>query len=222
MTKGKFLQLWNNIIVPAIKDYLQKYTSYELECGLGGLDVLRDSVEDCYNKLRPYFKDEYMKKYDVQKQGDNEIEDNEIRADRHKVAALLYLALACNPQSPFVRLKPMKNKNKIFDLGACHEIAYDVSLNCIESFISFAQQRTPDFHKAKFLNNNGFDKTPPLICEKYTSYKSSIISRMVWAVEEASRQFEGETTPMLREMRVATNANMLANIFYFLELHSAS
>jgi len=58
--------------------------------------------------------------------------------------------------------------------------------------------------------------------KKYTNYRSSIIPRMVWATEKASRQFEGETTPTIREARVATNASMLANIFYFLELHSAS
>jgi len=60
------------------------------------------------------------------------------------------------------------------------------------------------------------------ICEKNQSYKDTLIPRMVWATKEASRQYEGDTAPSLREMRVATNANMLANIFYFLELHSAS
>ncbi len=222
MTKEKFSQLWDDIVVPAIEEYLKKHPSFGLKCGFEGLNGLRNSVEECYNKIKPYFKDEYMKKYDPQKPNENEVEDDEIRADRHKVAALLYLALACNPMSPFIRLQPMGNNNKIFDLGACHEIAYDVSLNCIESFIDFAQQQSPDIHKGKFINNKGFDKIPPLICEKYTCYKSSIIPRMVWAAEEASRQFEGETPTKLREMRVATNANMLANIFYFLELYSAS
>jgi len=221
MTKDKFTQLWDSIIVPAIIEYLQKYTSYGLECGLDGLMALRDSVEGCYNRLKPYFKDEYMKRYYKEKQDDHEIEDSDIRADRHKVAALLYLALTCNSQSPFIRLKPMQNKNRIFDLGACHEIAYDVSLNCIDSFIRTAQVKKSDPHKTKFLNNNGFDTIPPLICEKYANYRSSVIPRMVWAAEEASRQFEGETTPKMRELRVATNANMLANIFYFLESYAS-
>jgi hypothetical protein len=82
--------------------------------------------------------------------------------------------------------------------------------------------KNPDLHKGKFLSNGSFSKTPPLICEKYESYKDSLIPRMIWAAEEASRQFEGDTAPLLREMRIATNANMLANIFYFLELYSAS
>ena len=225
MTKEKFKQLWDNIVTPAIQEFLQKNTNYELECGTAKFGALKDSVETNYNNLRPYFKEEYMRKHNSKIYSDAEIEDDYIRADRHKVAALLYLALTCNTQTPFVRLKPMRDKNKAFDLVACHEIAYDVSLNCIESFIASAQKQNasnPDPHKANFLNNGAFKKIPPLICERYASYKDSLIPRMVWATEEASKQFEGDTAPLLREMRVATNANMLANIFYFLELYSAS
>jgi hypothetical protein len=222
MTTKKFKQLWDNIVVPAIEDYLEENKNYKLNYGFAGLDEFRKTVESNYNKLKPYFKDTYMKKYDMKKQDDIETEDKDIRADRHKVAALIYLALVCNNQSPFVRLNPSGIKNGIFDFVACHEIAYDVSLNCIESFIYEIRKQNPkslDTYKDKFLNG-GF-KSPPLICEKYADYRDSIIPRMVWAVKEASKQFEGETAPSLRETRIATNANMLANIFYFLELYSS-
>ncbi len=210
MTKEKFAKLWLGIVVPAIEGYLEANANYKLGCGLDGLDGFKETVEGNYNKLKPYFKDTYMKKYDKGKQDDAEIEDMEIKADRHKVAALIYLALVCNNQSRFVCLANGSAKDKIFDYVACHEIAYDVSLNCLECFINAAGKKPL---KEGLAN-------PPLICEKYATYKDSIIPRMVWAVEEASRQFEGETAPDLREMRVATNANMLANIFYFLELYS--
>jgi len=47
---------------------------------------------------------------------------------------------------------------------------------------------------------------------------------MLWATEEISLAFESYTVSSgsVKKRSVSANANMLANIFYFLELHSAS
>ncbi len=55
---------------------------YKLACGIDGFDTLRESVKLSYNTLKPYFKEECMKKHDNKKQPDIEIEDDDIRADR--------------------------------------------------------------------------------------------------------------------------------------------
>ncbi|GHV17834.1 hypothetical protein AGMMS49938_18720 [Fibrobacterales bacterium] len=219
MTEQKFFQLWNACIENAIKSYVAKYNNFKVAYNI---DEFRNLVWKNYNNFRPYFKDNYMKKYDKGKKEDGESEDGVIRIDRHKVAALIYLSLVSDNSNPILVLTPRRHSNKGEELVALHEIAYTASLNCIHSFIVAANNKNPESHKTKFLSNNGFQKCPNLICEKYQSYKESVIPRMVWAVEESARQFKGDTSLKLREMRVATNANMLANIFYFLELYSAS
>jgi len=233
MQPNKFTELWDEIIAPAIKEFLDKNKNYELAYNLKDktleekLDGLKEEIKTRYEKLKPYFKKEYMKKHDTKNVADEEYEDDEIRADRHKVAALLYLALTYDINNLFIRVSPIRDINRTRDFLAIHAIAYDVSLNCLESFIITAKNKETNPIKKQFLtdflNNGAFSNEPPLICEKYLNYRDSLIPRMIWATEEASKFLRGinDSNVSFREMRVATNANMLANIFYFLELYSA-
>jgi len=226
MTQEKYNQLWDDLILKAIKDYIKEHPNFELKVSE---DKLKKDIFNIYhNEYKPTFKAECMV-------DDLEAADEiplgggkKIKIDRHKVAALLYLSIVCNDNKPFVGLgKSYMNKiisadknytdKKIIgeaiakrNLLSCHEIAYSISLNCIHSFI---EESSNDQHTKKFLNNGGFDKSPELICDDCATYRDSIVPRMVWATE---------TNDSKPSKLVSVNANMLANIFYFLELHSAS
>jgi hypothetical protein len=226
MEPEKYESLWENIILKAINDFISNNSSYELAVSE---DVLKENIWNFYeNKYKPLFKNEYMAD-DLE--GADVVKINgekEIKIDRHKVAALLYLSIVCNDSKTFMRVRNKPDQKSIFGMLACHRIAYNVSLNCITSFIEEFHRQNPNCkHKDKFLSNKGFSKSPDLICEKYAGgYKESVIPRILWATEEISTSFEDYTVSSdsvsMRTRRVATIANMLANIFYFLESHSAS
>jgi hypothetical protein len=212
MTQEKYDQLWDNLILTAINNYISQNSFYELAIDK---NILKRDIRNMYeNEYKPQFKYNCMG-------DDSEAVDNvllgggkALKIDRHKVAALLYLSIVCNDNMPFVRLKNKQDPNSIFSILACHKIAYSISLNCIHSFIQESYKSDPNCrHKSKFLSNGGFSKSPDLLCEKYSCYKDSIIPRMVWATETNINRL-GKLVP--------ANANMLANIFYFLELYAAS
>jgi hypothetical protein len=215
MTQEKYDQLWNDLISRAIQDYLSKHGNYELAVSES---KLKQNIYNSYEKeYKPLFKSEYMAKKEDDLESVDEVPHGGgigIRIDRHKVAALLYMSIVGTDNKPFLKLKGKDTDGMLFSLSACHEIAYSVSLNCIHAFIEESHKQNPDCqHKSKFLNNSGFSKSPNLICEKYASYRESIIPRMVWAIGLSHDK---------PERMVRVNVNILANIFYFLELHSAS
>jgi len=213
MSPEKYDQLWKDLIAKEINKYLLKYKGeYEFTANEARL---KKAIYYVYEReYKPQFKNTCMAE---KNKDDSEYMDevlpidggNEIKIDRHKVAALLYLAIVSNDEFPFVKPRKSNDTNNIFSIAACHEIAYNVSLSCIHSFI----MRKPNTqHKKNFLKNNGFYKAPYLICEEYDSFRDSIIPRMVWASKIGYKS---------SSKLVSVNANMLANIFYFLELYSA-
>jgi len=223
MTESRYKQLWDDLISKAIEGYLSIHQEFELVKDTEEYkEGLKKDIYNVYeNEYKPQFKNTYMLK---KVKDDLEHEEvvftgsgNDSKIDRHKVAALLYLSIVKNDKCPFVKLKKGRDNNNIACISACHEIAYSISLNCIKSFIEKSLEKNPSCpHKNKFLSNGGFDKEPNLICEEYENYRDSIIPRMIWAIEAMD-----QSRPNVAKM-VSTNANMLANIFYFLELHSAS
>jgi len=223
MSPEKYDNLWDKIILREINDYVLKHSKYELAVPEA---KLKDDIWKAYEEdYKPAFKGNYMSD---DSEGEDETLNGKkiIKLDRHKVAALLYLSMVCNDGGSFMRLKGGRDPIGKFSEFACYEIAYSVSLNCMDSFIRERFKQDPDCeHKNKFLSNNGFEKQPHLICEKYAnSYRESIIPRTMWAAKEISLSFESYTVSVdsIKSRRVAANANMLANIFYFLELYSAS
>ncbi|MCL1966687.1 MAG: hypothetical protein FWF67_02260 [Fibromonadales bacterium] len=214
MSPEKYDQLWKDLIAKEINKYLIKYKGeYKFTADEA---KLKKAIYYIYEReYKPQFKNTCMAE---KNKNDSEHLDealpidggSEIKIDRHKVAALLYLAIVSNDECPFVKSIKSKGTNNIFNIAACHEIAYNVSLSCIHSFII----KTPNTqHKNNFLKNKGFYNAPYLICEEYDSFRDSIIPRMVWASKVGYKS---------SSKLVSVNANMLANIFYFLELYSAS
>ena len=53
MTKEKFKQLWDNIVTPAIQEFLQKNTNYELECGTAKFEALKFRTKTKCQQARP-------------------------------------------------------------------------------------------------------------------------------------------------------------------------
>ena len=213
MSPEKCNQLWSDLILDSINSYLSQNSEYYLAVKE---EKLKENIRKAYEKdYKPQFKNSCMlekTKNDLENEDAVSIDGGKsVKIDRHKVAALLYLSIIYNDSKPFVRVKGKLDSNNIASVLACHEIAYSVSLSCIHSFIEEGNKRNPDIKKANFLKNGGFKKVPPLICEDYKSYRDSIIPRMVWATEindnKPSRQ-------------VSASVNMLANVFYFLELYS--
>lgn len=215
MSPERYEQLWNDLILDAINRYISRNNEYYLAVNK---EKLKENIRTAYEKdYKPQFKNICMFenfKHDLENEDEVPINGGKsVKIDRHKVAALLYLAIIYNDSKPFIRVKGKPDSNNIVSILACHEIAYSVCLSCIHSFIEEGNKQNPDVRKANFLKNGGFKKTPPLICEEYNDYRDSIIPRMVWAME---------TNDNKPSKQVSTNVNMLSNIFYFLELHSLS
>jgi hypothetical protein len=208
MSPEKYDQLWEDLILKAIKEYIKRHPSYEMKVSESKLK--KDIWNIYHNEYKPQFKMEYMTD-DLESADEIQLGGGKkIKIDRHKVAALLYLSIVCNDNKPFLGLMKQADRDSKAGMLACHEIAYSVSLNCIHSFIEESPNKQ---HKEKFLGNNGFSKSPELICDDCATYRDSIVPRMIWATE---------TNDNKPSKLVSVNANMLANIFYFLELHSAS
>jgi hypothetical protein len=228
MTPEKYEQLWNDLILDAINKYLKinrsyKFTWEEDKFKERRTDALKEAIWEAYEKdYKPEFKNEYMadksaSKFSLPEDDKDNVDKvfaiggKEVKIDRHKVAALLYLAIVSNKKGHFIKLKTRDNDN-IASILACHEIAYNVALNCIHCFIKERYNEDPNkySHLKKILNildNKGF-KSPDLICEEYASYKDSLIPRMVWLINTSNKN-PGKLV------------HTLANTFYFLELYSA-
>jgi hypothetical protein len=82
MSPEKYDQLWEDLILKAIKEYIKRHPSYEMK------------VSESKLKME-YMADDLESADEIQLGG-----GKKIKIDRHKVAALLYLSIVCNDKKP--------------------------------------------------------------------------------------------------------------------------
>jgi len=151
MTEEDFDSLWINIALIEIGKVINS-------CKKKSIALKQRENDDS-------FKENTYSRYETEKRNfrsSTKIKDDD-RLDRHKVAALFYIAFVDKVGG--YSFKASIGKNKIDELGAImtHEIAFNISLGIMESFI--ASDSKIDFKYKKFVGKNGLTKIN-LICFK--------------------------------------------------------
>jgi hypothetical protein len=172
MTNEKFNEFWDNIFVPEIKLVL----SYgNRPCSDERLNSLKQFTEQKYCEQNVKIKDFFR---DLQNLGNVINKQNDIKIDRHKVAAALYVAFIEAAKS--LPLIESKTKNEFFrgiQEFFAHRIAFYASLYTLQSFIN---KEDSDFSRNFMLK--GFSEPLELICEdKNRNYYDHTICQLWFA-----------------------------------------
>jgi hypothetical protein len=172
MTSEKFNEFWNNIFVPEIRLAL----SYgNRMCSEERLHSLKQFTEQKYCEQNIKIKDFF---HSLQNLGNVNGKQNDIKIDRHKIAAALYVAFIDAAKS--LPLIESKTKNEFFrgiQEFFAHRVAFYASLYTLQSFIC---KENSDFSKDFMLN--GFSEPPELICEdKNRNYYDHTICQLWFA-----------------------------------------
>jgi hypothetical protein len=172
MTNEKFNEFWNNIFVPEIRLVL----SYgNRMCSEERLHSLKQFTEQKYCEQNAKIKDFFQ---NLQNLGNGNGKQNDIKIDRHKVAAALYVAFVEAAKS--LPLIESKTKNEFFhgiQEFFAHRVAFYASLYTLQSFIN---KENSDFSKDFMLK--GFSEPPELICEdKNRNYYDHTICQLWFA-----------------------------------------
>jgi hypothetical protein len=151
MTEEDFDSLWTNIALIEIEKAINL-------CKKSGIKLTQRENNES-------FKENTYSRYETERRNfrnNAKIKENDL-LDRHKVAALFYIAFVDKVGGySFVA---SRGKSKIDELGAIamHMIAFDISLGIMESFI--ASDSKIDSKYKEFIGKNGLKKVN-LICFK--------------------------------------------------------
>jgi len=172
MTEEDFDSLWTNVALIEIGNAINL-------CKKNGIKLTQRENDDG-------LKENTYSRYETERRNfriKTKIKENDL-LDRHKVAALFYIAFVDKVGGySFVAYR---GKSKIDELGAIatHMIAFDISLGIMESFID--SDSKIDFRYKKFVGKNGLKKVN-LICFKpqdNTSYKKEVLKLLIYAQKE--------------------------------------
>jgi len=172
MTEEDFDSLWTNIALIEIGKAINL-------CKKNGIKLTQRENDNS-------FKENTYNRYETERRNfriKTKIKENDL-LDRHKVAALFYIAFVDKVGG--YSFKASLGKIKIDEIGAIatHMIAFDISLGIMESFI--ASDFKIDSEYKKFVGKNGLTKVN-LICFKpqdHTSYKEEVLKLLIYAQNE--------------------------------------
>jgi len=169
MNEKKFCEIWENIARKEI-DVMIAFSKHKVK--------IRESDKN--------FRDNTFSRYEAERinfRGKNKIEDND-KIDRHKVAALFYVAFVDKINGYSFITFDSENKRLLdADSGITHETAFNISVGILESFISTDKEMDESYRN--YVDNNGIIE-PQLICfrEKKTGYKRETIKQLIYAQKE--------------------------------------
>jgi len=172
MTEEDFDNLWTNIALIEIGKAINL-------CKKNGIKLTQR--ENDYS-----FKENTYNRYETERLNfrDKSKIKKEDLLDRHKVAALFYIAFVDKVGG--YSFEAYLGKSKIDEIEAImtHEIAFNISLGIMESFI--ASDSKIDSKYKKFVGKNGLRKVN-LICFKpqdNTNYKKEVLKLLIYAQKE--------------------------------------
>ncbi|MCL2260445.1 MAG: hypothetical protein FWC15_03715 [Fibromonadales bacterium] len=192
MENKTFISIWDNIIIAEIEDFVKKHPRFRhIDKDFKNISK---KVFKKYEKLRDDFQDCCMSTSSPLK-------------DRHKIGALFYLTLLdIDPQ--FITVYPRSLPGDRIAFFACNDLALAVSESIIRSMISGTSKVDQLIKKSGFIQ-------PKLICEEdYISFRAALLPRMISCIDVV-KEYGGNP-----KLRAATAVNMLAFIFYFLEIYT--
>ena len=188
MEREKFNEFWDNIFVPEIKHVLSYGNRL---CSDERLHSLKQHTENNYNA-----KNGEIKKFFRDLQGGKQ---NNIKIDRHKVAAALYAAFVEAARAlPLIESKSDEDFFHGIQEFFAHRVAFYAALYTLQSFI---KAENTDFSRTFMAK--GFSEPPELLCEDNShSYYDHTICQL-W-IADRHRKF---------------SVLQLSNMFYLIELY---
>jgi hypothetical protein len=190
MDKKEFNSLWENIAKVEIEKMIAS-SNHVIKIREGG-NGFRDNTFNRYQTER----DNFIRTAKI-------IYYNTL--DRHKVAALFYVAFVDKFGGyPFMISSSLNERLQEADSAITHEIAFNIALGILVSFI--ISDKGIDASYRKYIEENGIAE-PELICldenkkgKNSTNYKEETIKQLIYAQEEKKLSIP-----------------LIANIFFSLE-----
>jgi hypothetical protein len=192
MEDKTFVSIWDNIVIAEIEDFIKEHPRFKYIDK--DFKEMNGKVFKRYKKLRDDFQSCCMNV------------DSPLK-DRHKIGALFYLTLL-DMEPQFMTIYPRSLPGDKLAFFACNDLALAISESIIRSMISGTSKLD------RLVKRNGFLQ-PKLICEEdYVSFRAALLPRVISCVDVVK---EHGGNPKLK---AATAVNMLAFIFYFLEVYT--
>ena len=179
MDEKDFNGLWNQIALIEIKKVTALYKSKGIVIKLReDAKNFRENVHSRYECERSNFRKKTKKK-------------NDDKLDRHKVAALFYVAFVDKdsnekgkPEYSFIVYDNRNGRLQELDAAITHEIAFNIARDIMESFI--VSDIGIDSGYRDYVNQNGMIE-PELICfgeNDKTSYKEEVLKLLIYSQKE--------------------------------------
>jgi len=175
MDREIFYKLWEITAEKEIKKPLDSYNSLQTVKAKENNRNFRETVYSRYENERKKFRRLIGMR-------------DEDKLDRHKVAALFYVAFVDNTDGHSFNVFGSYNK-KLFDAEASitHEIAFNIGCGILETLIISDNEINDGYRR--YVDQNGIAE-PELVCfDKYnignkTSYKEEILKQFICAQKE--------------------------------------
>jgi hypothetical protein len=184
-------KIWNLIAKPEI--------DRAIEAGLKANKVIKLSKDE--KQLEDFVISRWLTEYRELKR--KAMLNPEYSMDRHKIAALFYIAFTDKINGfPFMVFDNSQKRELDADISVTHTIAFDISIGIIESYILSNSQTSVALKS--YLQQNGLCDTP----EKYRwnpteNYERQTVKQLIYASKENK-----------------ISAALVANIFYNIENNS--
>jgi len=174
MEKEKFDELWEKTAKKEIDEILARCLS---EIRIETKENNREFRETVYSRYECERK-KFRRLTGIQ------IDD---KLDRHKVAALFYVAFVDNTDGHSFNVFGSRNKRLIdAEASITHETAFNIAIGILESFICDDNTELDENYK-KYVGDNGI-KEPELICfdkDNETNYKDEALKQLIYAQKES-------------------------------------
>ncbi|MDR0517535.1 MAG: hypothetical protein LBH25_10880 [Fibromonadaceae bacterium] len=174
MEKETFYKLWDVIAKNEIGKTLVKNSLHKIETKENNSNF-RDTVYSRYQSERDGFRAAIN------------IQNNNLKLDRHKVAAFFYAAFVNNTDGHSLKVFNSSNvRLKDSEFGITHETAFNISCGILESFIT--SDSNIDSGYRGYVGKSGLIE-PELICfnkidANKTGYKKEALKQIIYAQKE--------------------------------------
>lgn len=187
-------EIWNNVAKPEI----DRMISLGSKAGLR-IVLYNDEKESKKLLISRYISEK--KKFK-----DNVMLNPNGLSDRHKIAALFYMAFVYRTDKrefPFMVFDEYYKRNLTADIVITHSVAYSISIGILESF-ALSDPKTPNYFK-DYIKRNGMGE-PKIICGgkiNNDNYEKQTIKQFIYA-----------------QNKETLSAALLSNIFFLIDSNS--
>jgi len=179
MDQSIFKKLWD----AAVQKEIDKTINDNPHSDLYKIEIREKDNEKFQNAIFHRYEDERLKFKKTAGIGEND------RLDRHKIAAIFYVAFVDKTNGyPFEVTYNGTAKKKMIDAEAIltHETAFNITCAILETVI-LENKRIADTGYRNYIKDHGLLEPELICCDTTTTYKAEIIKQLIYAQQKENK-----------------------------------